>query len=172
MRVSKPCKVLFIDLDGTLWDHKDVSQMKPPFKRIGEGMIIDSIGTTLKINETMLEILRTIKDEGVLLSTLSWNNPDIALQALEELGLRNFFHYHAIEYHPRKDLMAEKALTFFKESYNCEEFEIAYIDDRDIHLNDLRKKYPETCFIMAWRDFSSISKGVEKVKKCFTKAFP
>ena len=68
MRVSKPCKVLFIDLDGTLWDHKDVSQMKPPFKRMGEGMIIDSIGTTLKINETMLEILRMIKDEGVLLS--------------------------------------------------------------------------------------------------------
>jgi magnesium-dependent phosphatase-1 len=120
----------------------------------------------------MLEILRTIKDEGVLLSTLSWNNPDTALRALEELGLRNFFYYHAIEDHLRKDLMARKALTFFKESYNCEEFEIAYIDDRDIHLNDLRKKYPETCFIMAWMDFSSISEGVEKVKKCFTKAFP
>jgi len=134
-------------------------------------MIIDSIGITLKINETMLELLRAIKNEGVLLSTLSWNNPDVALHALEELGLRNFFQYHDMEYHPRKDLIAEKALTFFKESYNCEEFEIAYIDDRDIHLNDLRKKYPETCSIMAWRNFSSISEGVEKVKNASRKPF-
>ena len=162
---------MFNDLDGTLWDHKVVSQMKPPFKRIGEGMIIDSIGTTLKINKTVLDIMRAIKDEEALLSTLSWNNPDVALHALEELGLRNYSHYHAMEYHPRKDLMAEKALTFFKESYNCEEFEIACIDDRDVHLNDLRKKYLETCFIMAWRDFTSISEGVEKVKSGSRKPF-
>uniref|UniRef100_A0A7C2BKA1 Magnesium-dependent phosphatase-1 n=1 Tax=Thermosphaera aggregans TaxID=54254 RepID=A0A7C2BKA1_9CREN len=166
MRGSETCRIVFVDLDGTLWDHEDVSQMHPPFRKMGEGVIVDSNGSVLRVNEHMLEILKNLKKEQILLSTLSWNNPDIALQALQELGLRELFHYHAIEFHPRKDLMAEKALAFFTVKYGCKDFKIVYIDDRDTHLNDFKKKYPDTCFIMAWRDFSNFEEGLEAVKKC------
>ena len=40
--------VLFFDLDGTLWDHKDVSSLKPPFVRINTNKIRDSEGTIVK----------------------------------------------------------------------------------------------------------------------------
>jgi len=163
---SETCRIVFVDLDGTLWDHEDVSQMKPPFRKIGEGVITDSHGSILRVREDMLKILSILREEGVLLSTLSWNDPDIALQALQELGLRDLFHYHAIEFHPRKDLMAEKALAFFASRHGCKDFKIVYIDDRDIHFKDFKERYPRTCFIMAWKDFAGFEEGLEKVKKC------
>ena len=36
--------LLFMDLDGTMWDHKNVSELSPPFRRVLETRVVDSRG--------------------------------------------------------------------------------------------------------------------------------
>ncbi|MEM0378219.1 MAG: magnesium-dependent phosphatase-1 [Thermosphaera sp.] len=157
---------MFLDLDGTLWDHEDISQLHPPFQKIDDLTIVDSKGVRVRVYELMMEIMRRAAENGFILSTLSWNNPEIALQALSAFRLRDSFHYHAIEDHPRKDILALKALRHFMQAFGCDAFKVVYIDDREIHLDDMLKVLPEACFIRAHRDFSNISEAFLRIKKC------
>lgn len=157
---------MFLDLDGTLWDHEDISQLIPPFKRIDEFTIVDSKGREVRVYRPLIEIVKRVVENGFLLSTLSWNNPAVALDALEKLGIRELFHYHAIEDHPRKEIMALKALKYFKNAYGCKAFKVIYIDDREIHLDDMIRVFPDLCFIKAHKDFTTAHEGLFGIKKC------
>jgi HAD superfamily phosphatase (TIGR01681 family) len=89
------CVVVFMDLDGTLWDHEDISQLTPPFKRISSEEIVDSSGVVVRVHRIALELLDYASRRGFILSTLSWNDPHKALEGfsshISSCGLMRVF---------------------------------------------------------------------------------
>jgi magnesium-dependent phosphatase-1 len=155
-----------MDLDGTLWDHGDISVLKPPFTRISELEFTDSLGERVRLNAMALEILRYALNRGFITSTLSWNMPEKALEALKVMGVDRLFHYNAIEYHPDKASMALKILGSLRREGRClGGASIIYIDDREIHLDDMRKALGNLLYIKAWSTCRSTHECVNLIEQ-------
>ena len=127
--------MLLLDLDGTLWDHLDISSLSPPFRRVCEGVIEDSRGVKVRIYGYMVNLALWARSTGAMVVSLSWNEPRIALEALKAFKVDSIFDYHVIEPHPWKG----KALArFLKEKgLSVPPERMVYFDDREIHLDDI-----------------------------------
>lgn len=158
--------LLFFDLDGTLWDHKDISSLDPPFRRLSPLRIADSRGVVVTVYEDSLKLLKWARSRGAIVSALSWNDHMIAVSALESLGVLGLFDYLAIEPHPGKGDMARRVIESLRKERGLElsPCRIIYIDDRDIHVNDVREKIGDIAFLMAWRDFKSFEEATERIE--------
>ncbi len=147
-------KTVFIDLDGTLWNHEDASSMTPPFQRVGNNCIVDSFGEKLCLYDNVRLFLGKLDTLGLAVCVLSWNRYSVAREALETLGILKYFDYLFIEDTPFKELVLEKALRiishYFKTRFSPRD--IIYIDDRDIHVNEVKKVIGNIRFIHMWHD--------------------
>jgi magnesium-dependent phosphatase-1 len=155
-------RILFLDLDGTVWESRDISSLEPPFKR-HENMLVDSRGRKTRMFEGIEEFLANLKSEGLKIYSLSWNNPLNALAALRALGIDKYFDGHYIEPHPRKGIVMRKALEDIGNHYSPRE--IVYIDDRDIHIEEIRELVGEVCFIQMWKDVSDFRTLLHNILK-------
>ena len=148
--------LLFLDLDGTFWDHLDVSSTAPPFVRISRDTIRDQKGITLTIKPGALDLISWVKSNDGILSSCSWNTPDIALLALEALDAARLFDYQRISTVPRKDLLMEDLLDYLRGlGIVIAQHHIFYLDDRDIHMTEIRKRFPELNFLHMWKKVKS-----------------
>ncbi len=159
--------LLLLDLDGTLWDHHDISSLKPPFKKAGKNTIIDSNGVEVRAYEDMINLLKWAKTKNAITSTLSWNIKEIAIEALKTLELTSLFDYLTIEPHPRKDLMLKKLLkTINKErGVKIPPCRIVYIDDREIHIREIYENIGTVNFLKAWKSFRNLQDCITKIEK-------
>jgi len=156
---------LFLDLDGTLWDHRDVSLMKPPFYNVNSDCIIDSVGDRLCLYNGARDFLRECSRSGVVVSALSWNIYSKARRVLELLGIIRYFDYLFIEYNPFKDIVLEKALKILEKTFGkINDSVIVYVDDRDIHWRYMNRIPYNIVFIHMWRDVRSFKELLEVVK--------
>lgn len=132
--------LFLVDLDGTLWDHPDVSSMHPPFKRIDILSLVDSKGERLEVRREILELVTLAHRLKGIVATFSWNEPGKAWEALRVLGLYGLFDYHIVEPHPGKHKMLVNFLSTLKRCRRktiragC----IVYMDDRLLHLEELK----------------------------------
>ncbi len=147
-------KIVVFDLDLTLWDHADVSAMKPPFRRLDENTIIDSENDRLRLYPCVRNLLKKLKDNGYKLSIASWNITSTALKALETLKLIDFFDYIVIEPHPEKEKMIEKILNFFRDEGEVEE--IYFVDDNFEMIRRVRERYPFIKCILVGSDIETV----------------
>ncbi len=164
---NKRCEfIVFFDLDGTMWTHLDVSAMKPPFNPVGEGMIMDSSGEELRLYQEMVELVKYVRELGGLTSTLSWNRQSHALSALKTLGIDGLFDYHAIKPTPDKYSYMQEVLEKIEQECGrrippgC----IVYIDDREIHLEEILENIGEIIFIRADKCRNDTAKCRETIK--------
>ena len=161
-------RVLFIDLDGTIWDCLDLSLLTPPFTKINEDEIADSTGVVVKLFPKVRDFLKWAKDTGVYVASLSWNVREIAIEALKAFGIHELFNNHYIEFHPHKGIVMKKAINEIKaiirqEIRSCN---IVYIDDRTIHLDEVRREVGDVIFIHMWRkykDYDEVRMFLEKL---------
>ncbi|MCE4600101.1 MAG: magnesium-dependent phosphatase-1 [Desulfurococcales archaeon] len=153
--------LLFLDLDGTLWDHKDISSLTPPFKRINDEVIVDSRGVEVNLYGDMVKLLKWAKERGAIVSSLSWNDPRKALEALKAFNLLGLFDYHAIEVHPNKGEYASRVVDTVESRLGVKlrGCQIVYIDDRDIHLDNVKRHLGEIIFLRAWVDFKDYNEA-------------
>lgn len=161
-------RVVFIDLDGVVWDYEDISQTNPPYRCI-DNLLFDSNGVVVRLNNGVRDFLFFVKNLGLNLYTLSWNDPVKALQAIDCFSLNNFFNGHSIRDDPRKYLGIKRVLSEI--GISIKPCEIVYIDDRDIHLNDILENIGNVVFIHMWRgirDFYELINYFNKVmlNKC------
>jgi magnesium-dependent phosphatase-1 len=136
--LSMPPKLIILDLDGTLWSHKDISSTRPPFIRIDNETLVDSANNFVRLDPCARRLLESAKKNGVLLAIASWNNPDIALQALRVLELDGFFDFPVVEPHPGKDRMVEKILA--KLGVDAED--AVFVDDTEYMVDLVRARFP------------------------------
>jgi len=152
-----PCcpKILFVDLDGTVWDCLDISLLTPPFTGINEDEVMDSSGVVVKLFPKVRDFLKWAKNTGFYVASLSWNIREIAIEALKALNIYELFDNHYIEFHPHKGLVMKKAIDEIKTLIRQEikPCSIVYIDDRTIHLDEVKEEVGEVVFIHMWKDF-------------------
>ncbi len=141
--------VLLIDLDGTLWDHEDISLLNPPFKKINRYIFQDINGNRVRLNLTMVKFIKWARKNGAITSTLSWNLYEPAYQAIKTFNLDKLFDYIVIEPTPRKDQMIKQLIKKIENNIgkHIKPKNIVYIDDRDIHINDIYKNIGKIYFI-------------------------
>ncbi|MEZ0318490.1 MAG: magnesium-dependent phosphatase-1 [Pyrobaculum sp.] len=154
-----------LDLDGTVWDHEDISSLYPPFRRISQLQIADSKGVVVTLRKHVRDFLIWARG-GHILSTLSWNDFDVAYQALKAFEIDHYFHYLVIEPHPRKDKMLWRLLRRIKEEKGIEvrPSDILYIDDRDIHIGQIRENLGPVRFLQFGKDVSCFTEVIEYLK--------
>jgi len=145
--VSKECcpKIVFLDLDGTVWSSLDISAQKPPFRKVSENKIVDFEGLPIELNFGVKEFLIWARRNRLKVYSLSWNIPEIAIEALKAFEIFEMFDGHFIEYHPYKGMLMKKALNNL--GLDVKPCQIVYVDDRDMHLENVRKEVGNVVFI-------------------------
>ncbi|MDK2383336.1 MAG: magnesium-dependent phosphatase-1, partial [Candidatus Korarchaeota archaeon] len=111
-----------------------------------------SRGVVVRVRRGIRDFLSGLRAAGhVVVSTLSWNDPELAMHALRVLGLLDLFDHVVAENHPRKDLMMLGLLRRLEERGTVIRDDcIIYIDDRDIHVGEIRRAAgPGLVFIKA-----------------------
>ncbi|MCD6348818.1 MAG: magnesium-dependent phosphatase-1 [Candidatus Korarchaeota archaeon] len=139
--MSSRVKLVVLDLDLVLWDHRDVTSLELPLKRVDDRTVVDSRGDKVTLRDGVEEFLKAIKERGILLSTCSWNELEKAVAVLKAFSLDGYFDLLMIEPHPEKDLMMEKILEHFR-SFGISEDEVLFIDDRSDMLEKVKRKFP------------------------------
>lgn len=146
-------RALFIDLDLTLWNHSNLSLTNPPYTRVGVNAIVDSRGERIELNYGAREFLEWAREAGLMLFTLSWNEPAKAVKALKALGVDALFNGIYVEPHHRKDLVMLKALKDLEEKgISLKPCEIIYVDDREIHGEQVKNSVGDVVFVLMWKD--------------------
>ncbi|RFA98515.1 magnesium-dependent phosphatase-1 [Pyrobaculum aerophilum] len=155
--------LIALDLDGTVWDHHDISSLYPPFKRVSPLKIQDSRGAEVTLRKHVRDFLQWARNSGHIITTLSWNDFQVAYQALRAFEIDAYFHYLVIEPHPRKDKMLYYLLRRIKAERGVEikPQDIVYIDDRDIHIREIWENIGPVRFIQFGIDV-----------KCFLEIIP
>jgi len=170
--MDKCCpRVVFIDLDGTIWDCLDVSALKPPFQKVGEDTLIDRLGSRLTVFPGVRDFLKWLKEYNIVITVLSWNMFSIAYSALRKLNLVKYFDLLYIEPHSHKGYMMKRALKEISRRLGVEVSlcEVVYVDDRDIHLEEVRRLVGDIIFIKMWKDVASYNELKHRIKHLLEK---
>jgi len=155
-------KLLVLDLDGTLWDHEDASQLVPPYKFQGD-MLIDAYKKELHLFPGVRDFLEWAS-ERFILTIASWNLEERVRPILEGFGLWDYFMFPKIEGHPNKaDMIKRTVEELTSIGYSLEE--IIYVDDRAIHIDDIRTIFPDIKFIQMWVDAKSFEELRELLER-------
>ncbi len=154
--------LFLVDLDGTIWDHKDISSLDPPFKRVSDDKITDRNNVEVTLNKEVIKLVKWAYNHHALISTLSWNNPLKAYEALKAFDLLKHFHYLAIEDTPRKDILIKKLLKKIEEEEGLTftPDKIVYIDDRDIHIHDIYRNIGGIIFLHYSKDVHTMEHAI------------
>lgn len=159
--------LLLLDLDGTLWDHKDISSLELPFIKLNEDTISDLHGTLVRLNYDIVKLLKWARGKGAITSTLSWNIPEKAIAALKAFDVIKYFDYLAIENTDRKDLILRKLLKKIKRERGItfKHNRIIYIDDLDIYVRDIYENIGKIHFLQVNVDFSTFNEAINIISK-------
>jgi len=145
-------KLLVLDLDGTLWDHEDASCLSPPYTFHGDHLI-DARGEELHLFPGVRKFIEWASKRFVL-SIASWNAEEKVRPILEGFDLWDYFRYPKIENHPNKgDMIARTLRELELSGYNVGE--AIYVDDRDVHIEDVKATASSIHFVHMWVDVKS-----------------
>lgn len=163
--------LLLVDLDGTLWDHPDISQVVPPYKKLDPYTIKDGNNKVVQLYRDTLEIVMWAKNNNAITSTLSWNRPEKAIQVLRVFGVHKLFDYLVIEPHPNKDKMIKKLLDRIRKEQKLTFSinKIVYIDDRRIHLEQIRNNIGNIIFLQKNIDYNTAEEAIKIIREKLNK---
>jgi magnesium-dependent phosphatase-1 len=157
--------LLAMDLDGVLWDHLDISSVSRPYYKVAEGVIENREGIRITLNQEAVAFVRWARENGAIVTTMSWNIPENALEALEKLDAMELFDYQGIEYNPRKYERLLNIISIMKEKgILIEPSKVVYVDDRDIHIDEMRKYVGNILFIHIWKEVKGFHEARNIVK--------
>ena len=154
--------ILAMDLDGTLWNHLNISGVSPPYMRVDDASIKNNDNVIITLYKSALDFMKWAKSNGAIITSLSWNRTDYVNEALSKFGITELFDYHSTDYTPDKDQRLLKLIEKLKLSgIDITPDRIVYVDDRDIHMEAIRKNIGDIIFINIWKDI----KNYDEAKK-------
>ncbi len=155
-----------MDLDGTMWDHLDVSGLRPPFRQVEPGVIADSEGVRVRLYGYMVKLAMWARRRGAVVASLSWNVPFNALEALRAFRIDGLFDYHIIEPHPWKGRALARFLKILwrERRLRVPAGRIIYFDDRDIHLDDIKSSVGQVRYVRSHVDCRGFGDCVDLVE--------
>ncbi|MCL5782696.1 MAG: magnesium-dependent phosphatase-1 [Candidatus Thermoplasmatota archaeon] len=158
--------IVFMDLDGSVWDNKNISAAVLPFKRTSQDSISDLTGRETHLLPGSREFLKWVKEQNGLLCSLTWNIPERAIKALHAFQMLDLFDFHRISITPRKDLGIESMISELNgKGIRIPQGSMFYLDDRDLHMMEITKKFPELRFLHLWKTFSSFDEASQYISR-------
>lgn len=159
-------KLVVFDADKTLWSHPNVSNLTLPFKLVDRNTVSDAEGVTFHLYEGIRELLSKLQRMGVTMTVASWNKPEPVKQALNLFSISCFFKIVKAEFHENKHLMIASTLSELSEDgVKLKSEEILYVDDRTLHIENVRNKVGAVHFIQMWVDAKSPNDILQYVEK-------
>ena len=159
-------KLVVMDADGTIWNHHSVSELVSPFRLISRDIAEDRYGEKVVLKERLREFLEFAKHKRILVSLASWNEPENVFELLSIFKIFDYLVYPMAEPHPNKHSMIKKILTNLEMSgKRIYPEEVLYIDDRDIHLIDVRENIGEVNFLKFGYDVKSWQDVINKLNR-------
>ncbi|TVP65602.1 MAG: HAD-IIIC family phosphatase [Nodularia sp. (in: Bacteria)] len=120
----KIIKCLVWDLDNTLW----------------HGVLLED--KHVNLHDDVIHIIKTLDSRGILQSIASKNDHKRAMDKLQEWGLQEYFLYPQINWNSKAH-----SIQKISQSINISLENIAFIDDQDFELAEVRCYYPQViCF--------------------------
>ncbi|WP_287960157.1 magnesium-dependent phosphatase-1 [Acidiplasma sp.] len=157
--------LLAMDLDGTVWDNLNISGINPPYEKIDSEKIRGE-NTVVTIYKSAVEFMIWCKRHGAIITSLSWNKKEHAMEALEKFGIIDLFDYNATDYTPDKDKRLLDLINILKANgINITPDRIVYIDDRDIHMDAIKKSVGDIIFINIWKTAKNYDEAKDVIKK-------
>ena len=159
-------RLIVFDADKTLWTHPDISSLVLPFKLVSRDSLTDANGETFQLFDGVRELLEGLENRKVISTMASWNKPEPVKEALRLFGIDQFFKIVKAEFHPEKYLMIESIISeLARTGIEFNAHEILYVDDRTLHLEQIRKKIGPIHFIQMWVDVKTHNEIMEYVEK-------
>jgi magnesium-dependent phosphatase-1 len=144
--------ILAMDLDGTVWDHLNISGVEPPYTRINATSIKNRDNVTVTLFNDAVKFIKWARENGAITTTLSWNRKDYVDEALETFGIADLFDYSSTDHTPDKDQRLLKLInTLDGIGIYIPVDRVVYIDDRDIHMDAIKKNVGSIVFINIWK---------------------
>ncbi|APO47202.1 hypothetical protein BS614_26220 [Paenibacillus xylanexedens] len=122
----KQIKCLVWDLDNTLW----------------QGILAED--TSVYLIKKAVDLIKDLDQRGVLISIASKNDEDLAMRKLKEFGLSDYFIYPQIHWGSKSE-----SIRIIASELNINLDAIAFIDDQDYELEEVRYALPEVMCIHA-----------------------
>ncbi|MDR7543056.1 MAG: magnesium-dependent phosphatase-1 [Armatimonadota bacterium] len=134
-------RLVILDCDRTLWDHRDVTGLARPFRRVGPDTVEDQAGVRVTLFPQTRPLLAGLRQRGVIVACASWNEPAPVDEIFALLEIGGYFDYRKVEPHPDKhrtigallDELARRGAALVPS-------EVLYVDDRRIHLEAIRRE--------------------------------
>ncbi|EQB73289.1 MAG: hypothetical protein AMDU4_FER2C00084G0021 [Ferroplasma sp. Type II] len=157
--------ILAMDLDGTVWDHLNISGVNPPYTRLDPMRIRNSDNVTVTIFPEAIDFIKWARENGAITTTLSWNRKDYAQEALETFGICSLFDYNSTDHTPDKDQRLLNLMLMLKEQgIEIPAQRVVYVDDRDLHMDAIRHNIGNIVFINIWKTIKSYREAMQVVK--------
>lgn len=153
-------KLVIFDADETLWASHGywVSLLVPPLKRINDNEITDSEGKRITLFNGLRELLKTLKDGGILISLVSLNDsePNRVMECLELFGLKHYFIYPQVNWNDKgQNIKRILELIQKNEGKIINYDEVLFVDD---HMSNIKRATEACPGILALHIGSDISK--------------
>src|SRR3989454_10125749 len=133
-------RLVIFDCDLTLWDHRNVSGLRLPFRKVDAEAVADADGVQVRLFPGVREVLAAIHDQGLLMSVASWNQPEHVFAIFDLLGLSGYFTRPKVEPHPYKErTIAALFQELAADGVPVRAEEVLYVDDRRLHLPRVRE---------------------------------
>lgn len=134
-----PVRLVILDLDLTLWDHRNVTALARPLERVGDDAVEDRQGVRVSLFPGARRLLDGLRERGLIIACASWNNPGPVEEIFGLLGLSPYFDHKKVEPHPHKQHTIGALLAELKAAgVALTPDEVLYVDDRTIHLPAVR----------------------------------
>ena len=133
-------KLVIFDCDLTLWDHHNVSELRLPLTKVDTETVQDADGIRVRLFPGVQEVLSTLRQQGILISVASWNQPEPVFAIFDLLGLSGYFTRPKVEPHPYKErTIAALFQELAADGVPVRAEEVLYVDDRRLHLPRVRE---------------------------------
>ena len=158
--------MLATDIDGTLWDTLDISLVAPPYFPDGKGRLRSADGTIVRLITEAIDFVTWCRRNGAKVTSLSWNIPERVFPAIEVLGISNLFDFHATEYTEAKhERLFDLLGKLRRRGIIIPPQRVVYVDDRDIHIESIRKKVGDVVWIHIWNEVPDYKAAKRIVRK-------
>jgi len=132
-------RLVILDLDLTLWDHRNVTGLARPFRRAGADTVVDQAGVRVSLYPGVRSLLDGLRKRKVIIAAASWNELEAVQEIFDLLSLDQYFDHKKVEPHPKKErLVAALFRDLAEEGQTLAPSEVLYVDDRRIHLEAIR----------------------------------
>ena len=129
-------RLVILDLDLTLWDHRNVTGLARPFQSAGDDAVVDQTGVRVSLYPGVRTLLDGLRARKMIVAAASWNEPDAVQEIFDLLHLNHYFDHKKVEPHPNKErLVAALFRDLEATGSRVDPSEALYVDDRRIHLD-------------------------------------